>query len=159
MTLAAHLRAFVLGVAFVATPAYGRDRNVPAEQARVLDGDTLELDGIKYRLWGIDAPELKQTCDNGWQAGQYAAAVLRGLTDRGNVTCDPKTTDKYGRTVAVCWAAATDLGAEMVRQGMAWAFTRYSHDYVLQETYAKTAGLGIHSAACQPAWLYRQEKH
>jgi endonuclease YncB( thermonuclease family) len=147
----AHILPALIAALLWVLPAYG--------QVHVSDGDTLKMNGTTYRLWGIDAPELKQTCDNGWQAGAYAAGVLRGLTDRGGVTCIPKTTDKYGRTVAVCWVDGVDLGAEMVRQGMAWAFTRYSRDYELQESYAKAAGLGIHAAACQPAWLYRKEKH
>lgn len=151
---ARHLCAFLL--LLFPLPLEGRDRNVPA--AIVVDGDTLKLNGTTYRIHGIDAPELAQTCENGWLAGAYAAGVLRGLTDRGGVTCIPKTTDRYGRTVAVCWVDGVDLGAEMVRQGVAHAFTRYSNDYALQEAYAKAAGLGIHGANCRPAWQWRAEK-
>lgn len=137
-------------ILLIAGPAYG--------QVHVSDGDTLKLNGTTIRLWGVDAPELSQTCENGFLAGAFAAGVLRGLTDRGSVTCDPKDTDRYGRTVAVCWVDGLDLGAEMVRQGMAWSFTRYSSAYALQEQYAKERGLGIHGAGCQKAWEYRAEK-
>lgn len=126
-------------------------------QMRVVDGDTVELNGAKFRLWGIDAPELHQTCP-GWIAGQYAAAVLRGLVDKRFVICIPRSTDRYGRTVAICLADGVDVGAEMVRQGMAWAFTRYSKSYVDLETAAKGDRLGIHLHGCKPAWEFRQEK-
>ena len=45
------------------------------------------------------------------------------------IECEPETTDRYGRTVAICQADGVDLGIAMVRGGMAWAFVRYSHDY------------------------------
>jgi endonuclease YncB( thermonuclease family) len=151
MTLAAHLRAFVLGVILgLAPPAYG--------EVRVIDGDTLKLSGTTYRLHGIDAPELHQTC-GGWIAGEYAAAVLRGLlNDRSTIVCIPRSTDRYGRTVAICLADGVDVGAEMVRRGMAWAFTRYSTSYVDLEDAARADGLGVHAAHCRPAWDFRKEK-
>ena len=31
-------------------------------QASVVDGDTLEIHGIRIRLWGIDSPESSQLC-------------------------------------------------------------------------------------------------
>ena len=54
-------------------------------------------------------------------------------------------TDRYGRSVAVCRADGRDLGADMVSAGMAWAFTRYSSDYVSQERAAIGAGIGVHA--------------
>ena len=125
-----------------------------AESARVVDGDTLRLGTVTYRLWGIDAPETKQAC-NGWPAGVESSKALAALVRDHEVRCEPKTTDRYGRTVAMCRADGADLGAAMVRAGMAWAFVRYSHDYVQQEIEAKTAGLGIHSHGCEPAWDWR----
>lgn len=44
----------------------------------------------------------------------------------------------------------------MVGAGMAWAFLRYSHDYVVQEGEAQAANLGIHAHHCQPAWEWRR---
>ena len=29
---------------------------------KVIDGDTINLNGVKFRLYGIDSPELNQTC-------------------------------------------------------------------------------------------------
>jgi len=43
------------------------------------------------------------------------------------------------------------LGAIMVREEMAWAFVRYSLDYVDQEEKAKADRLGVHAHGCQPA--------
>ena len=53
-----------------------------AGDASITDGDTLKLDGITYRLLGIDAPETKQDCPDGWPAGRLAELV-GALATRG----------------------------------------------------------------------------
>lgn len=126
-----------------------------ASSQTITDGDTLKINGTTYRLWGIDAPEGKQWCED-YPAGVLAAATLETLLKgRGPVFCEPKDTDRYGRTVAVCRVDGRDLGKEMVEMGMAWAFTRYSHDYVAEEERAKRDRLGIHGRGCLPAWEWR----
>jgi endonuclease YncB( thermonuclease family) len=92
----------------------------PAIAQTVTDGDTIKLNGTTYRLWGIDAPESKQWCGN-WPAGAIATAMLEMLIKGKTVVCEPKTTDRYGRTVAICRADGEDLGRTMVQLGMAWA--------------------------------------
>ena len=126
----------------------------PVFAQTAIDGDTIKLDGTTYRLWGIDAPESKQAC-GGWAAGADATRTFVDLMKGKQIECEPKTTDRYGRTVAICRADGADLGMAMVSAGMAWAFVRYSQDYVLQESEAKLAGLGIHSHGCEPAWEWR----
>ena len=46
---------------------------------RVIDGDTIVLNGSHVRLFGIDAPELGQLCKDGWPAGEKARGFLRTL--------------------------------------------------------------------------------
>ena len=38
-----------------------------ADNLKIVDGDTIVLNGEKIRFLGIDTPELKQTCMNGDQ--------------------------------------------------------------------------------------------
>lgn len=124
----------------------------------ITDGDTIKLDGTTYRLWGIDAPEAKQWCGD-YPAGVLAAATLETLVKgKAPVICEPKDTDRYGRTVAICRVDGRDLGQAMVRLGMAWAFTRYSQDYVTDEVGAKEANLGVHAQGCEPAWEWRSKQ-
>ena len=130
----------------------------PAASQSVTDGDTLKLNGTTYRLWGIDAPESKQICADGWPAGQEATKALSDLIRGHTVACEARTQDRYGRTVALCRADGRDIGAAMVGAGMAWAFVRYSSDYVAQEAEAKTASLGVHVHGCQPAWEWRADR-
>lgn len=123
----------------------------------VTDGDTIKLNGTTYRLWGIDAPESAQLCADGWPAGQEASKVLADLMRGHVVTCEPRGTDRYQRTIGLCRADGVDLGAAMVRAGMAWAFTRYSSDYVAEERAAIEVRVGVHAHQCEKAWDWRKK--
>lgn len=128
---------------------------IPATAQTITDGDTLRLNSTIYRPHGIDAPETAQACPDGWPAGRLATTRLQQLIQGRAVVCRAKDRDRYGRTVAICRAGGEDLGAIMVREGMAWAFVRYSADYAGQEARAKAATLGVHGHDCAPAWEWR----
>src|SRR5262249_24416111 len=87
----------------------------------IIEGDTIRHGRLTYRLWGIDAPESQQTCPDGWPAGSLATTRLQSLISGGTVVCDDRGRDRYSRTIARCEAAGEDLGAIMVREGLAWA--------------------------------------
>lgn len=130
-------------LAFVApvSVALTRDGSV-----RVVDGDTLEWQGKRVRLFGIDAPEKRQSCDrNGqsWDCGLWSATMLARAVQSGPVTCDRMNTDRYGRMVAICTAAGVDLARAQVRAGAAQAYTRYSDRYADDEAQAKAARAGL----------------
>jgi endonuclease YncB( thermonuclease family) len=128
---------------------------LPATGQTVTDGDTIRFDGKAVRLWGIDAAELNQRCADGWAAGALARQHLTDLMRHRTITCEPRTTDRYGRLVALCRADGVDLGAAMVSAGMAWAFIRYSHDYVGEEEAAASLARGVHGHECEKPWAHR----
>lgn len=117
--------------------------------ARAIDGDTLDVDGTRIRLHGIDAPEVRQQCQapagEQWACGQRARAALTGWTGHGVVACVGRRHDRYHRLIAICWADADDLGYQMVANGWAVAYRRYSTDYVQEEERARVGRLGIWS--------------
>lgn len=43
----------------------------PTSAQTITDGDTPKLNGTVYRLWGIDAPEIKQDCPDGRPRGGW----------------------------------------------------------------------------------------
>lgn len=104
----------------VEVPPFGLDAKIVS-----IDGDTIEAaNGDEYRLFGIDAPELKQTCNeaNGksWLCGRAAKATLTTILNRGNVNCEARGKDRFGRIVAVCSAEGVpDIGEALVRDGYA----------------------------------------
>lgn len=135
---------------------------VVAGIARVVDGDTLEVAGIRIRLEGIDAPESDQTCERGdgtsWACGSAASAELERMVRGQTVGCDPTGLDKYGRTLAVCYVGETEINAAMVESGHAWAFVRYSTRYVAAEQKARAGHAGIWQGPATPAWDWRQQQ-
>lgn len=130
--------------------------------ARVLDGDTLNIGGVRVRLEGIDAPEHGQICGQRgggtWNCGSAAANTLEKLIGRDLVECTPSGHDKYGRILAFCRAGTRDLNAEMVRTGHAWAFVKYSTLYVSTEAEARAASVGIWQGEADPPWVYRERR-
>jgi endonuclease YncB( thermonuclease family) len=128
-----------------------------AEPARVIDGDTIAVGSKRVRLYGIDAPETEQRCADGWPAGRIATAELQRLIAGRTLSCETRDRDRYGRTVAVCHADGLDINREMVERGMAWAYRKYSRDYVPVEAVARAGRFGIHGHDCQPAWEWRSK--
>lgn len=118
-----------------------------AGRADVIDGDTLEIDGRRIRLLGVDAPESGQSCQDEsgarYSCGRRAANALAEKIAFKTVSCEQRDLDSYGRIVAVCTVAGEDLNAWLVRQGWAVAYQRYSWAYVGEEVVARWNGRGI----------------
>lgn len=119
----------------------------PAFTARVtsvIDGDTIDVvttdkKTIRIRLEGIDCPE----------SGQPFSTVARNFTrmllfDK-TVTVRPIDTDRYGRTVARVVVEGKEASVELVTAGLAWVFTTYSNDRLLEaaQAEAKRARRGV----------------
>lgn len=129
----------------------------------VHDGDTLTLHGTVIRLWGADAPELAQTC-SGIPAGIKSRDALAALVLRG-VRCERAGPPSYGRTVARCTVPdhigdvtnMIDVGAALVRAGMAWDTSYSGGAYADAEREAREAGRGVWGWGCVRAEVWRAE--
>jgi endonuclease YncB( thermonuclease family) len=133
-------------------------------RASVIDGDTIEIQGQRIRLWGIDAPESDQLCRGDdsklYQCCQKAAAALAALfySIPRPVTCSPTGQDQYGRTVAVCQLGSPgpDIGQWLVSNGRALDWPPYSKGkYEAAQQGAEKAGRGIWSGSFVEPWKYR----
>lgn len=128
-------------------------------QARVIDGDTLDVADQRIRLHGIDAPESRQLCRrNGesWRCGKDATRALKALLGSRSVRCEELDRDRYGRVIAKCAVDGMDLGGWLVSRGWALAYRRYSADYVPHETKARTARNGIWQGDFMSPWDWRK---
>jgi endonuclease YncB( thermonuclease family) len=133
----------------VEAPAVGRLSGRP----RVIDGDGLEIDGIRLRLAGIDAPERAQTCRIGGRettCGETARDRLADLVAGRVVVCDWGRLDKWRRPLARCRIGDLDLAAAMVRDG--WAVAYGGHEAEEADARAARRGLWAGSFAWPEDW-------
>jgi endonuclease YncB( thermonuclease family) len=131
----------------------------PHGPAHATDGDTLQVGTVTVRLHGIDAPELAQRCGlpggGEWACGRAAADRLTALVTGRELFCAARELDAYGRVIATCAADGVDIGTAMVAEGLAWAYIRFSDDYVDAEAAARAAGRGIWQGEALAAWDWR----
>lgn len=121
----------VLPQVIVAQPdaRIGRDGDLndyTGRVSRVVDGDTLYLEGLstRIRLWGVDAPERSE------QGYDDATETLAALVASERLSCKHVDTDTYGRIVARCYFGdGRDLSEAMIRSGTAEEYLRFTHGY------------------------------
>lgn len=129
-------------------------------RATVTDGDTLALSGRTVRIWGVDAPESGQDCEDGagrpWRCGQQAARALADRIAGATIDCRTVEQDRYGRDVARCSADGEDLGAWLVRSGWALDYKAFSASrHADEEAQARTARIGVWRGSVTPPWEWR----
>ncbi|MNS81578.1 hypothetical protein D3C72_1152920 [compost metagenome] len=123
------------------------------------DGDSgrcVADDGARHRvrLAGIDAGEVAPftrcrqrpdvwACSPGARnaAGRAKARAVQ-LAANG-ARCTITDTDRYRRNIAVCTVNGRDLGATLVREGLAISETNYGDPYRREERQAREKGRGI----------------
>ncbi|MDA8918743.1 thermonuclease family protein [Candidatus Pelagibacter sp.] len=132
---------------------------VKSQTIKIIDGDTIHLNGEKIRFTGIDTPELKQTClKDGIKepCGVTAKQILIDKIGNNNVKCISEGKDQYKRTLAECFVNNESLSSYLVRSGYAFAYRRYSKKYITDEDYAKVNQLGMWSMKFEYPWIYRK---
>ncbi len=125
---------------------------------KVVDGDTIHIDNYKFRLEGIDAPEMRQQCKKesfkisffigftfykDYSCGRVSKEKLITKINTSEIKCISSSKDRYKRYIATCFKGKTNLNQWMVRNGFAIAYRRYSKKYVPDEVFAKENKLGL----------------
>lgn len=120
-------------------------------RASAIDGDTLELSSpgdvhTVIRLIGVEAPELFQECrdaDGPWSCGRAARQALEELVGGRTLACSPCGMAPDGTLEATCRADGLDIGAEMLRTGLATTDAFFSNAMHSAEVSARRAGRGL----------------
>ncbi len=131
------------------------NREAVSGRARVVDGDTLVMDGQRIRLVGIDAPELRQVCardGQAWPCGRASKDHLEALIGEASASCSADGSDRYGRLLAVCLVRNIDINAAMVGSGYAVAFGHYD----AEEEMARRKRLGLWAGTFDAPRTWRQ---
>ena len=134
----------------------------------VTDGDTIKVlttenQLFRIRIAWIDAPEMGQAF--GRRAKQFMGTLVFGK----DVELRPHVIDRYGRTVAMVFVDGRDVGLELIKAGLAWAYEYYLPEaspqiqaqYTAAETAARVSrrGLWVDGNSAVPPWEWRREKH
>ncbi|MGY0570656.1 thermonuclease family protein [Bradyrhizobium sp. RDM12] len=108
------------------------DSRLPIDVIRTIDGDTFlarvhQRDGrdlvARVRLRGIDAPEMKASCQDELDRAEAATAALRNLLGQGGVTIYNLGFEKYGRVLAdVATRRTASVSAAMLAGGYARSY-------------------------------------
>ena len=136
------------------------------ERLRVIDGDTLQVDGNIVQLYGIDAPELGQLCEsNGslWRCGMEAAYALSKLVNlnRSSLHCSPwggargAASDPAPASAQVCEIGNEDVALHLLHSGNSLALPGAFPDYLDAEQQARDAKLGVWHSDVVPPWQWR----
>lgn len=143
---------------------FGNDALAQKFQVKVVkisDGDTFTAINrdklqLKFRIWGIDAPEKKQAF--GTKAKDHLASLIFGKT----ITVDVQKQDGWGRYIAYVYTLDDrDVSLEMINAGMAWQFVEYdqSEKYRAAESQARKSKKGLWSDPHHIApWEFRTKK-
>ena len=128
----------------------------------VIDGDTFDVNGTRVRLFGVDAVETDQTCvtEQGvtWLCGAWVTSVVTKRYQDKKAQCRTLDIDRHERVVARCYVDGKDVAQQLVQDGLAFAYRRYSMDYDLDEKSAAIREAGLHSGRVQAPAQYRRTR-
>ena len=98
----------------------GQETLVTGIVTKVRDGDTIEIGGVPIRLKGVSAPELKE------RFGRASRSFMVNLTLGKPVSCQLSGKKTYDRFVGTCYLANSDIGAEIIKAGLALDCKKFS---------------------------------
>ena len=125
----------------------------------VVDGDTIKIKNYKIRFFGIDAPEIKQTCllsNKKWKCGKESKNFLINIIGNQHIRCVILGKDIYKRFICECFIKERNINQLMVRKGWAIAYRKYSKKYIFDEIYAQSKKNGIWKSIFENPWDYRK---
>ncbi len=139
---------------------------------KVIDGDTVKIlvngKEVKVRLIGIDTPETVHPEKDVEWFGKEATRKLREWVE-GKTVClkmdrdKTQDIDKYGRLLRYLWLGNFFVNAELVKQGYAFAYTKYPFQYLEDfRKYARNArenNRGLWNQEKQKEWGNKVRKN
>ena len=139
--------------------------DVKSQDIKILDGDTIKLNGEKIRFGGIDAPESyfkgkKQICKLEGKdifCGMLSKNKLIEKIGSNTINCVLETNkDKYKRSIGECFVKGESLSVYMVRNGYALDWPHYSKGkFSEDQKFAKKNNLGIWAMKFEYPWIWR----
>jgi endonuclease YncB( thermonuclease family) len=156
----AEMKTILFAIALMVLSTAVSSATVEGQVVAITDGDTIKIltatkQQIKVRLADIDTPE------RGQPYGRKARQVLGDKIHRRQVEVEEVTTDRYQRLVGRVFLDGRNINAEMVEDGAAWVYRKYSSDpHLLElERQAREQGRGLWALQPDqrvPPWEWRK---
>ena len=153
------IKVFLLFSIFLIFPFFSF-LDVKSNEVKVIDGDTIHLNGEKIRFSGIDTPEIKQTCirnNEVIKCGIKAKELLIKVIGNKKINCVREGKDQYKRTLAECFVNDLSLSSYLVKSGYAFAYRKYSKKFISEEDFARLNNLGMWSMKFEYPWDWRKK--
>ena len=134
--------------------------DVKSSELKIIDGDTIHLNGEKIRFSGIDTPEIKQTSNKNREVikcGIQAKKLLTKIIGNNKVNCVREGKDHYKRTLAECFVNNLSLSSYLVKSGYAFAYRKYSKKFIADEDFARSNNIGMWSMNFEYPWDWRKK--
>ncbi len=164
------VRSLCLSASFLLIAVGHANAAAPSQvsgRATALTGDTIRVERRVVRLWGVDAPEFAQHCEDpngkaflcGDESHRALSAILRGK----QVICIDLVPDerplqvsrRSKQYVATCFLGDVNLNAKVVREGWALAYVPESREFVNEQRLAREEKAGIWTRVFQKPWIWR----
>lgn len=166
------MRIFLAAIAIIicilySAPSDARER-LNGIVRHVADGDTISVISrgrvkLTVRLYGIDAPETRKAGQPGQRHASVARRILMYKLIGKPVNVEIVEKDKYGRIVGIVRHGGRDINAEMIEEGLAWAYRQYlegdyASEYIALEEKARRHRVGLwRQPNPQPPWEFRRK--
>lgn len=129
----------------------------------VVDGDTIKANGLRYRLLGVDTPEMNQQCKMEgicFDCGKAAKAFTEEYVTKHDIHCAGDKKDRYGRLLAICYDQQQQgsLNEALVAAGYGFVDPRYSKLYQSEQEEAKASKRGLWASDFHFPWEWRKHK-
>lgn len=131
-----------------------------AGMPRIIDGDTLEVAGQRIRIGGIDAPEMREQCQDAagqqWPCGSWAKDAAQAMLAGHMLRCVDLGQRSYDRVVGRCYLDGRDIAIDLIEAGAARPCLRHAREQGQEQTYLRAeqravkARAGVYSGPLNP---------
>jgi micrococcal nuclease len=89
----------------------------------VVDGDTLDINGIRIRLTLVDTPERGQSGFR--EAKDYVSSLCLGKKGELDVDDGQRRGDRYGRVIGIVYCNGVNINEKLMNERLAKILTEY----------------------------------
>lgn len=127
---------------------------------KVINADTIVINGGYLKFYAVDAPEANQTCADrqgrSYKCGREAALWLKSWITGNEIECRVVKQDKSGNMMGICSLGDYDIGAALINAGWAVADINSADIYVPYQEQARANKRGLWQGKFYMPWDWKK---